>query len=153
MATGITESPARIVRQLLVDIGQCILPKAASNDYWQASVNVEPVAPDNVVTIYNTGAVEDSGVNFDGTRVEHPTLQVRLRSTKDDVGYPKMREICVALDSVYRQVVTVNAVDFLVQRIKRTTDVIALGYDEPTSKRWVYTFNLSFTVGILGIAP
>lgn len=148
MATGITESPARIVRQLLVDIGQCILPKAASNDYWQASVNVEPVAPDNVVTIYNTGAVEDSGVNFDGTRVEHPTLQVRLRSTKDDVGYPKMRTICVALDSVYRRVVTVNEVDFLVQRIKRATDVLFIGYDEPTSKRWVYTFNLSFTVGL-----
>lgn len=148
MATGITESPARIVRQLLVDLGQCILPEAKSTEYWQASVNVEPVAPDNVVTVYNTGAIEDSGINFDGTRVEHPTLQVRLRSTTDLVGYPKARAICVALDGVYRKVVTVNSVGYAVQRIKRTTDVIALGYDEPTSKRFVYTFNLSFTVGL-----
>lgn len=148
MATGILESPARIVRQLLVDLGQCISPAARSTADWQASVNVEPVAPDNVVTVYNTGAVEDSGIYFDGTRVEHPTLQVRLRSAKDDVGYPKARTICVALDSVYRRVVTVNTVDFLVQRIKRTTDVLYIGYDEPTSKRFVYTFNMSFTVGL-----
>ncbi len=148
MASGITESPARIVRQLLVDLAQCVLPAAQSNVDWQASVNVEPVAPDNVVTVYNTGAVEDSGVNFDGTRVEHPTLQVRLRSTLDQVGYTKARTICVALDSVYRRVVTVNSVGFLVQRVKRTTDVLFIGYDEPTSKRWVYTFNLSFTVGL-----
>lgn len=148
MATGITESPAHIVRQLLVDLAQCIMPAAKSTTDWQASINVEPVAPDNVVTLYNTGAVEDSGINFDGTRVEHPTLQVRLRSTVDTVGYPKARIICIALDSVYRRVVTVNSVDYLVQRMKRTTDVIALGYDEPTSKRWLYTFNLSFTVGL-----
>lgn len=151
MATGITESPARILRQLMVDLGVAILPAVQSTADWQTSVKVEPVAPDNVITLYDTGAVEDSGIVFDGTRNEHPTLQVRIRSSDtatQSVGYVKARQVCIALDSVYRQVTTVDAVRFIIQRVKRTTDVIFIGYDTPTSKRLVHTFNLSFTVGV-----
>jgi hypothetical protein len=159
MATGILESPARVLRQLLLDLGECVPPQQPNTaEKWQAHVNVEPNAPDEVVTVYNTTPVMDGRLMQDGTRLEKPGIQVRVRAAQDQVngdgsqqpnsGHVKARSICVALDGVYRERVTVNGVDYLVQEVARSTGVVPIGYETPNSKRFVYTINLKFTVGL-----
>lgn len=58
-------------------------------------IAVEPDAPDNVITIYDTGGMADaqSGAAF----IEEPTIQVRARNKDYRDGWEKITDIVRAL--------------------------------------------------------
>lgn len=58
------------------------------SDQWALYVDREPLAPDDVVTVYNTGGMPDVLI----TRVEQPTVQVRVRSASAQSAWEKAQE-------------------------------------------------------------
>jgi hypothetical protein len=77
-----------------------------------------------------------------GEQQEVHGFQVRVRSTRQDVGYRRARQTAVSLDAVtYRTVTVSGGVIYLVNNVLRTGDVIFLGKQKPESSRYVHVFN------------
>lgn len=65
-----------------------------ANTGWTIAVGAEPAAPDNAITIYNTGGDEPDTCEQDILR---PAFQVRVRSTDYEAGHAKHVAIREAL--------------------------------------------------------
>lgn len=142
----LTLSPADVVRQLLIDLSAGSEP---NGDPWPIFASFEPdkpEVPDNIVTVYDTLGTISGRTHTDGETQEHHGIQVRVRSDSPVAGYAKAREIADKLDKqVLRTLVTIIIGGFgfawRVQSVTRTSDVIALGKEIPTSHRNVFVVN------------
>lgn len=140
MSGSLDHSPAEVMRHALVALGVGTLPTAAGS--WPIYGHSEPDTPDNVITLYDTTGVGHGRSHIDGEIQEHQGVQVRIRSDKQDTGYPKAKAIAELLDkSINRLTVTIGAAEYLVHAATRTGDVLSLGKESPTSKRNLFTLN------------
>lgn len=141
MPGPLEHSVGDVVRRLIVDRGWGIDYVDDDTD-WATFEGVEPDLPDNCITVYDTSGV-DEGRNFaTGERAELNGFQVRVRSKTKSEGAAKVREIAVGLDTdVYLMTVSVDTTAYLVQSVKRNGDPLYIGYESPTSKRFIYTLN------------
>lgn len=145
MSGELDHSPATIISQLLVDLGLGTLP--ADSEAWPVYTSVEPNAPDNVITVFDTQGANAGRHMKTGERQEFHGIQVRVRSAEYPVGYAKAREIAVALDEeVYRTEVLVEFTTYLVHSISRSSDVLSLGKDSPRTARRLFTVNATTTL-------
>lgn len=142
-----THSPADIIRTLLITLGLGVDPDSAGQ--WPIFSDREPTAPDEVITVYNTQGRSDGRV-MEG-EVQGPRgIQVRLRSKTPQSGWEKADAIRTALaESIYRNIVVVGAVRYLVQSVAKIGDVIALGKDSTNSQRNLFTINAVTTIRVL----
>lgn len=139
MPGTLTHSPAQIIKKLMVDMGLGLEPP---NVPWPIYYSSEPDAPDSVITVYDTQGLTGQRANPDGERSEFHGIQVRVRAANHGNGFLKGRAIAVAFDQdVYLESVTIGAATYMVQAITRTSDVLVLGKDTPTSKRSLFTLN------------
>lgn len=107
---------------------------------WQGNVNSEPDSPDKTVTVYDTAGRQWMR-GPDSTRVEHPGIQVRVRSGAFQEGFNKARAIANAMDAALFATVVLEGISYLVHGINRTTSVLPIGKEAPTSKRQLFTVN------------
>lgn len=139
-------SPAEIVRQLLIDLNLGIFPIAGSPLPWQAFVSGEPPSPDNCITVYDTAGTGDGRSMIDGEPFGHYGFQVRVRSKDYKTGWQKADAILTAMSAVLRRKVTVNSDVFFVQAITHISDIIPLGKEPSISKRNLFTINATVPI-------
>ena len=136
MSGSLEESPADIIRQLLIDLSM-----GTASGTWPIYSFWEPDTPDNCITIYHTAGDLVASHQIDGEVQEYHGFQVRVRSSTPEVGFTKARAIAVSMDSMIQDAVVIGANVYLIYSIVRKTDVIPIGKETPTSFRDVFTIN------------
>jgi len=136
----LAHSPADIIRRVLIALGHGVDPPGT---VWPIYAGAEPDLPDNCITCYDTERRGHGRTQTDGEQQEHHGVQVRVRGATHGVGYVKARALALALDQeVYQESVTIAGTAYLVHAVSRTSGVLALGTDTPTSKRRLFTVNV-----------
>ena len=145
MPGTLTHSPGDVVRWLMVSLGLGADPTVTPYGSWPVFQAVEPSGlnvPDNCLTVYDTAGRDGGREQVQGERSEHHGIQVRVRSATHNVGYTKARALAVAFDqTVYQNNVTISSQRYLVHCLTRTSDVLYIGFEAPTSKRTIFTIN------------
>lgn len=78
----------------------------------------------------------------DGEEQEHYGIQVRIRAAADVQAFAKANEVAEVLaKDLYDESVTISSSTYLVHSFSRTGTILALGYDNPNSKRTIYVIN------------
>jgi len=104
---------------------------------------------DNIETncgaIYDTAGVLDGKLSS-GEVIQHPGIQLRIRSDDYETGYAKIEAIALALDDVSWDTIVVGGNTYLLQNISRTTSVVPLGSERGYKRRFVFTVNFLITI-------
>lgn len=136
----INHTPATVVAELLQANGHGAAP--AIGAVWPIYVSHLPDGPDvpyDAICVYDTEGLKD-GRNMEGGEVIiHEGIQIRVRSCRYPDGMTKAKQIAAYVDALFREALTVDATDYRVQSITRTTPVLALGTDPQDSKRRHHT--------------
>ena len=139
--TSLPDPPADVIRYLMIGLGLGTLP--TSNGNWPISVAKELDNPDNAITVYDTTGSDDGRSMIDGELFGHSGIQIRLRSRTYTAGYAKMDAIQTELaQNVSQRTVSVGSNLYTVWSCSRIGDIIPLGTDEGSSKRYLFTMNL-----------
>jgi hypothetical protein len=138
MSGSLDHFPADILRQLLIDLRVGLDVTAAD---WPTFSQKEPDNPDNVITVFDTMGRDLGRTNPDMVRSERYGIQVRVRGGDINATGVRARSIAMALDSVVRRPVTMDATSYLVLGFVRTGPVLRLGVDAPSSGRWIFVVN------------
>lgn len=152
MPNSLDHSPARIVRQLLIDLGLAVAGSYdSSNRYtggaWPVTATSEVDAPDNAITVYDTAGRGDGRSMIDGETFSHYGFQVRVRAADHDTGWAKADSIENGLSkSVYQRTVHVGGSTYLVHCVSGIGDVLSIGKETPASTRRVFTLNALLSV-------
>lgn len=145
MPQTLTHSPAKILRQLLIDLSLGTLPSA--NGSWPVYATHEPNLPDNCITVYDTVGTDDGRSMITGELWGHDGFLVRVRAADHDTGWLKADAIQTGLaESVYDRTVHVSGSTYLVHAVTRIGDVLTLGTESPTSKRSLFTINATVSL-------
>ena len=141
MPGSLDHSPAEVVRRLLIQEGLGSDP-ADPPGTWPVYANGEPDTPDSAITVYNTQGRDGGRTMTDGERQEHHGVQVRIRAAAFNTGFSKARAIAVSMDEdIVQEFITIGSASYKVWSISRSSDVLFLGNDTPTSKRKLFTIN------------
>jgi hypothetical protein len=143
---GLTHSPADILAQVLVDIGQGSSPSNNPLQAWPVYTTGEPNAPDNCITVKDTVGQDDGRTMPDGEPMFHPGFQIRLRATDEATGYAKANAIRTALSQILNRTVTIGSNNYFVNCVVRIGQVLPLGKDTPHTKRSLFTLNAMLVV-------
>lgn len=144
MPGTLTHPPARIIQQLLVDLGHTFAAGAGVD--WESFVSLEPEDPDKCVTVYDTGITDDGREHINGERVAHEDIQVRVRSSDYEAGHVKANAIALAFDSsVQKTIVSISSTSYTVWAITRILGPLSLGL-APESKRNIFTISAKATI-------
>lgn len=146
----LNHTPQRIIQQLIVDMGLATDPPDDAE--WPIYVDSLPDEPDDVATVYGTEG-RLTGRNMIGDVLDHPGVQIRVRSGSTVEAYRKLARILSELSKVNRRSVTVmddtgtDTTTYTVQTITPTTPPVRLGVDE-LSRRYSWTLNLVVSLRI-----
>ena len=89
------KSPAHDTALFLAALPTFAFGQFGSPTEWGTYVGREPLTPDDVVTVYDTGGLPDVLIDD----VQEPTIQVRVRSADYERGYAKAQEARRALQA------------------------------------------------------
>ncbi len=132
------------MRQLLVDLGEGVLPSAGGS--WPVYASQEPSTPDNAITVYGTAGLLRGRHGNDGEVQEAYGIQVRVRGVDHDTGWDKADGLAQALDkSVRLDIVTISGTQYTVYSANRRGTILNLGRDPETSRR-LFTINYVVTI-------
>jgi len=106
--------------------------------------------PDNKNVKMNCGVIFDTVGTSDqrsmtGEWPEHPGIQLRIRARDNATGYLKIEEVASALDEVAFGTITIGALRYRIQNVRRTSPVASLGV-EPGKRRVNFTVNFLLTI-------
>lgn len=143
-------SPAKIVQQLLINLGLCVAPGTSGANVWPVYAPRKPGGtsiPDNIVVVFNTSGEVGKRDHVSQTRSVYHGLQTWLRSRDVNVGDLKLRSIAEAFDKLPPdKEVTVSGRTYSVQLIKNTTDVLDIGTEGENSSLNIFTLNSLISV-------
>jgi hypothetical protein len=145
MSGPMNHSPADVLRNVLVGLSVGTLPNA--NSTWPISVDNELDTPDNTITVYDVGG-RDAGRDMPtGHRTEYPGIQVRVRAKDFTTGYVKAQAIGIVLDQTINSTsITIEGSSYTITCFHRSSNVISLGKDQPTTRRNLFTINGTMTI-------
>jgi len=115
---------------------------------WPLYISSMPDGEDVKVdcgSIYDTAGVLDGKLS-NGKVVQHPGIQLRIRSDDYEQGYAKIEEIALALDDVCWDTVEVGGVTYLLENISRSTPIVPLGSERGYQRRFLFTVNFLITL-------
>ena len=139
MSGELDYSPARILAELLIDLGKATRVSASGS--WPVYVSLLPNSPDEALAVVNTTGIKDGRSLVTGTVYEHYGFQILGRSADDNSICTKMNSVATALDTrVDRTYVSIGSNTFRVQGVTRTSPILYAGFDG-TSKRRMYSVN------------
>jgi hypothetical protein len=139
-------SPARILSQVMIDLGHAEEPTDDGDNDWEAYWAGEPDTPDNVLTFRDTEGVQDGRTHTDGIRHSHPGVLIRIRGAEAPETYAKAALLKVALDQqITYRAVTIDGTTYMVYGATARGDPIDLG-KQSNSGRAVFTLNATLTV-------
>jgi len=133
---------AYIINELL------LMTSPSDEDDWPLYVSSMPDG-DNVKTncgaIYDTAGVLDGKLSS-GEVIQHPGIQIRIRSDNYEMGYAKIEKIALTLDDICWNTITIGEDSYLLQNISRTTPVVPLGSERGYKRRFSFTVNFLCTI-------
>lgn len=140
MSGSLDHSPARIIRELLIDLSSGSATASLDND-WAILVNNLPDTPDSALVVNDTTGILDGRSMIDGEVLTNHGIQLIIRDDNQQDGYAKANDIAIALDGIRRNTVIVESSTYLVHAVSRKGDVIYLGVDVPRSNLHLYSIN------------
>ena len=140
-------SPAAILATYIIE-GLERMTWPSDKEDWPLFISHMPDGK-NVPTI--CGAIYDtSGIGhgryMDGTSIERPGIQLRLRSRNYETLYIKMENIAYYLDYVRNASVVIDDATYTLQNISRTSPIINLGWETETTRRVHLVLNFLLTL-------
>jgi hypothetical protein len=123
-------SPAHDLALYLAEQGLGIF---GANTSWSINVGIEPVAPDETITLYDTGGPAPYLVDED---LRRPTVQVRIRSHSPPAAYAKMSDVVGALILPLARVLFESRY----VGVFMTSDILSIGHDENNRLRLTANF-------------
>lgn len=140
-------SPSSILAAYIVDtLDKMSWPEEKDN--WPLFVSSMPdgdKVESNCGAIYDTAGVTD-GRSMSGVIPQHPGIQLRIRSSVYETGYAKAEDIALELDEVANVSLVIDAGEYKIQNVSRTTPIIFLGPEPGTKRRFLFTVNFLLTV-------
>lgn len=88
--------------------------------------------------VFNTTGIKDTRSIRDGGMVEHPGIQIQIRTKDHDEGYAKIEDISLALDEVINETVIMGSDSYVIQNVSRTSPIAYLGVESITTKRRMF---------------
>lgn len=153
MAGKLNHSPARVIQQMLIDLGHVTDPPAPPTDpgEWPAFVGIEPDLPNDIVVVSNSIGRSRGSSMVTGERFEHVGIQVLVRSLDHNTGYNKADDIGVSLDEeVLNRTVAIDSDRYLVYSVGRTgSGILYLGKSKADAKRSKFSINALLTLKML----
>lgn len=95
-------------------------------------VSREPISPDDVVTLYDTGGTP---ILTDHDELREATFQVRVRSTGYLAGYQKQQDVFEA----FKSFLPIDIGAYSYPGVWAVTDILAIGRDD--NDRFLFTCN------------
>lgn len=146
--------PSEVIQQLLADMGVGIIPDGINQPVagsWPIYHNQIVDHPDEIIVVHGTQGTDEGRYQPTGERLEHPGIQVLVRSKDAQVGYQKAEDIATKLDRNVNNAVTtivdsLGSTQYLVYAVGRTGNVIPVGTENPKSWRKVFTVNAICTI-------
>lgn len=139
MSGTLLHSPADIIRHLLKNNDHGTMP--TENEEWPLNISMEPDKPDNCITLYDTQGRDFGFTAPDRERQVMEGIQIKVRAIDHPTGWVKAIALAIAIDQVSETVLTIDATQYIVHRIRRTSDVLVLGQEKPNSVRQLFTIN------------
>lgn len=131
-------SPADVLRHWLIQEGY----GTENGSEWPIFCPSEPAAPDNCITCKDTTGIDLGRIQYSGEREQRPGVQIRVRGRTHNVAWVKAKELSDALNTeLYNSTVSIDGVVYLLETAKRTSNVLPIGYESPTTRRNVCTVN------------
>lgn len=132
-----------ICRQLLLDLS---LGTDGSSE-WPVFVGILPDQPDNAISCYDTAGIMNGRIMRTGEQVEHPGLQIMVRSPDYLSAINKANAIALALDQQSDVVVQMESNRFYrIQNISRAGAILPLGLNEDDRRRYHFSINAVLTI-------
>lgn len=145
------DSPAAVIAQMLIDMGQASDPdvEASSSENWPVSVDSDLASPDDVVFVYNTEGQTYGRIQSTGQTSELYGFQTKVRAARPQDAYKKINDLLNCFDQeVYRRTVTITDVDgtrsYWIGAITRKGSPIFIGREGSATKRTLYSLNAIF---------
>jgi hypothetical protein len=133
----LSESPAAIIAQFLIDEGIMTVPE--NDDLWPLYISMLPSLKGDCGAIYDTQGTKD-GKQMRGKYVGHPGVMIKIRSEEYITGWDKINDIGKALDVLTAQEVTIDDASFVIKNVSRIGDIGKLGI-EPETRKNLFSLN------------
>lgn len=97
----------------------------------------------NCGAIYDTPGVSDQR-SMTGEQSEHPGIQLRIRARDRATAYAKIEDVASTLDEVAFGTITIGDLEYRIQNVSRTSQIVTLGID--SKRRVSLTVNFLLTI-------
>lgn len=115
-----------------------------NNLEWPAFAGRQPDDPENIITITDTAPSLEGRIQKTGETINHPGIQVFVRSSDYLQGWHKISKLATLFDAVKRTEVRVENRRYRIEAATIESGPMTLGQD-PT-KRMLFTLNLILTI-------
>lgn len=108
-------------------------------------------AKDRAISVTDYSGLPDGRILRTGEVIEHPGIQIRVRSRRYEEGYSKIKAIQTTMDAILRRLVQIKddkgdvLETWLVVSASRTSGIMPMGYD-PKGKTYHLSINYTVTV-------
>ncbi len=140
-------SPADIVAQYLIDQGLLITP--GDSGEWPVYVGSLPDGNDasnEAVGCMDTTPVKDGRIMRTGENIFHWGGQLLVRAIDYNIGWAKTVALMESLEVVKRVTVTIESVNYRLDNITIASGPVALGQEEGTKRRELFSLNFLVTL-------
>jgi hypothetical protein len=146
MPVSFPDSPANVIRWLLVALGVGSDPTVQPLGAWPIYQSDEPSSPDSVMTVYDTQGQLDGREMIAGQTLDHFGFQVRFRGpTPIGATDPTWAQADLTrrtfAEVVKGNLVRIGGNAYTVWCVVKIGQVIPLGKENPASRRKLFTLN------------
>lgn len=131
-----------IARRLLIDKNG----GTELNGSWPIYVGFLPDSPAQAIVIYDTAGLPDGRI-MQGSKIEHPGLQIRIRAGTYSVAAARANVLKNIVDAIRRESVDMDGeTTYLIENISRVGTPINLGPEDETGSNRRFNFTLNAVV-------
>jgi len=137
---------AQILTKYLM--GKGIIETPSKQAIWPGFISHLPGGKDvqQAVALSDTQGMNDGRIMRTGEVIEHPGLQIRVRSRDFETSFQKATEAADSLSSVIRQSVTMkDNTSYLINNVSRFSSILPMGV-EPETRLFLCSVNFTATI-------
>lgn len=137
---------ADIIRMLIIQEGL-----GETSGDWTVYVGFTPSEGDKAITIFDTAGKLDGRMMRSGEQIEHPGVQVQIRSDLYWEALDRSQEIAAMLDAQYKTLIPINLpgkpeMIYELLNVSRVGGVVPIGVEDGDNVRHYFTVNAILTV-------
>lgn len=148
--------PSQLIQTLLVSEGLFTNPEDDKDWGCYISFFPETQAGAKVGCVFDTSSVKNGRIMRTGEVIEHPGLQIAIRTPDYATGWAKMSDIRFYLDRLLldKEVIIENT-KYNIHSATRTSDILSLGVEQLSAsggkakRRDLFSLNFTITLNII----